>query len=1035
MDRASISLAFDKSLAPALDPANDELEYLLCAGLFGNAMPRHAPWETYGAACKAQAQRIVARKDAAPIVGYFLGSRVRTAVTAVTALFLDFDEVGAGGGPAGVVDSLRAALDSLDAAYSLSESCSSAPGAERWHLVLPLAEHVAFHSDTAAHGARWARWSLEYVAVADAVCALAGIQAREWDPMCKNANRIRYVGSRLSEDAAARQVHHRSGRRLRWDALVAELSAGGALRANATAPGNAQAPSAGAASPTSWSAPKSGAWPSERAFSRADYEESHERCLLYLSSPRCPVSVSGQRGDEVAYQVAIKVLRGFPLCGPARLAAMESGDKAPVDAADAMHEAYELLRRVWNPRCLGEDGETQFQWDTDRLAYKVEQAAEAERLPGPDYWIFDEPAPRAKWAKRQAASVEDAATKAPAVQVVGHDEGGNGRSADANVCASAISYDWFEGPSTEDAVADKLAAEQARYLAEGTAMAGPEAFRNLGDVGLPANPDAATRLAAKVVPPVEIEVTIDWNGMADKALIALRNHPIVYTWEGKLSVRQKNHDPSRAPVLYPIKRGNLMDILSNPKYAKWYTKDFNKGGEEIGETPTKPDKDAIRVLHERPYLEGVRRVKAIVSTPVLIQEKLTKEHRILQRPGHDAETDMLYNPPPGPGLDPVSERPSRDDCRAALGALFDVVRDFPFEEPRKAFGVWLAAVLTRFCRYAFDGNIPLFAVSATMASSGKGKLRDAAAIITDGVQSSVTGFDAGNEGETERKIGMEILNGERHVCIDNIPEGVKLASPTLEAMLTSTNFSTRKVGTSEKIKSSLTETIPWATGNNMELGGDLWRRTVVIHIADRTGCPDARRTSKPELESWCHKERRRLVHAALTLVSGYVAAGMPKPDLPPMASFEGWGLVRQIVVWCGLPDPILSRGEVTDDDDVAVRANLFAALRTAMGDDKWTVKALGQELESDAGRKKHAKLAAILKEAHVKIGDAVGTYLHAKHQNKSVKMPNGEVWTLNYKRSANARAWWISVDVPSRDGDESAEKTAKKGQKRAVSGN
>ena len=89
-----------------------------------------------------------------------------------------------------------------------------------------------------------------------------------------------------------------------------------------------------------------GSWPGPRLFTPSDYREASERLLMYLE--RCPVSVSGSGGDETLFQVAVKVLRGFPMCSMARLRTLDR--PAPVDALDAQREAVALLAAVRDQR-------------------------------------------------------------------------------------------------------------------------------------------------------------------------------------------------------------------------------------------------------------------------------------------------------------------------------------------------------------------------------------------------------------------------------------------------------------------------------------------------------------------------------------------------------------------------------------------------------------------------------------------------------------------------------------------------------------
>lgn len=144
------------------------------------------------------------------------GRRHRVDVQAMTAIFIDCDENHD-------FRPLINALGLLGIAYLWSESTSSARGARRWHIVLPLAERIVFPGDH--HHAAYAKWwaDIAYRAVADALFALGGMPPREWDDSCKSVPRIRYVGTRRDGYTQPRQVCSGPGRLLSLPALLQAL--------------------------------------------------------------------------------------------------------------------------------------------------------------------------------------------------------------------------------------------------------------------------------------------------------------------------------------------------------------------------------------------------------------------------------------------------------------------------------------------------------------------------------------------------------------------------------------------------------------------------------------------------------------------------------------------------------------------------------------------------------------------------------------------------------------------------------------------
>lgn len=214
MDRELI----ESCLSPPLPPEAIPLTYSLCDGVTGKPQLRRRTWREHGGAMARQGAQLVASKLDTPTLCYWTtsGGTGMAELTTITAMFFDLD---GGEDPA----ALLAALDDLQLAYLWSESCSSSSDRLKWHLVLPLSDALALPADPALHAQRVAHWSVQYAAVADWLCDLGGLPGREWDKSCKNANRVRFAGSRLSESAEPRKTICKGGRRLLWDALAAAL--------------------------------------------------------------------------------------------------------------------------------------------------------------------------------------------------------------------------------------------------------------------------------------------------------------------------------------------------------------------------------------------------------------------------------------------------------------------------------------------------------------------------------------------------------------------------------------------------------------------------------------------------------------------------------------------------------------------------------------------------------------------------------------------------------------------------------------------
>ena len=460
----------------------------------------------------------------------------------------------------------------------------------------------------------------------------------------------------------------------------------------------------------------------------------------------------------------------------------------------------------------------------------------------------------------------------------------------------------------------------------------PPAFPGAPAQGAPVSPPPR-QATAQQPQKVEIEITTDLLRMRSLAINALGNHPAFYKVGGVLfdlveeSGEDRNGNPRR-PWLRKTVAPHLTAELCG--VSQWYTVRFGRKGPE--QTETTPDRQTVATVLAAGAYPAIRELNGIITTPVFRRDP---DFSLVQTPGYDHSLGVLYRPVGN--IPRVSTNPSRTQLAEAKKRLLWLIKDFPFRvgEREQCWSVWLAAIFTRFLRFTFTGNIPMFLVSAGAAGSGKGKLIDAAAIISDGAEAWKR-TKAGDDAELERAIGAAIREEVPVAVLDNIPRGVILESATLENYLTTPIFTTREIGTSKNIKGvkgGWNDTLWWANGNGLQTGGDMSRRVLRIDIEDKTGRPESRRPEVSNLERYCHANRAELLSHALTLLSGFFAARKNgfSITLPPFASFEGWSLVREAVVWCGLPDPYLARGKADDDIDTANFIYLVDHLRRMIG--------------------------------------------------------------------------------------------------------
>lgn len=109
----------------------------------------------------------------------------------------------------------------------------------------------------------------------------------------------------------------------------------------------------------------------------------------------------------------------------------------------------------------------------------------------------------------------------------------------------------------------------------------------------------------------------------------------------------------------------------------------------------------------------------------------------------------------------------------------------------------------------------------------------------------------------------------------------------------------------------------FATGNNLHLGGDLARRTLLCRIQPDDLKPEDRSDFKyRDLLGHVHDHRMLLVAQIMTIFRAWYVAGKPGTRDHQWGSFEGWAsVVPPLLVWLGQPDPLNRRASNEDDQD------------------------------------------------------------------------------------------------------------------------
>jgi putative DNA primase/helicase len=293
----------------------------------------------------------------------------------------------------------------------------------------------------------------------------------------------------------------------------------------------------------------------------------------------------------------------------------------------------------------------------------------------------------------------------------------------------------------------------------------------------------------------------------------------------------------------------------------------------------------------------------VIETPTL-----RPDGTVLAQPGYDPATGlMLFDPPPMPS---IPERPTRGDAETALATLDGLLDEFPFVDATSR-SVALSALITPVVRAAME-FAPLHEVVAPEAGTGKSFLINLAAAIATGRLCPVLGAAATNQGdqldkaELDKKLTGALLAGQALIFIDNV--NGSFGSSLLCQMLTQGRVQVRIFGDNSRNPEVRNTATVFTNGNNMEVEGDLIRRTVRCALDAQMENPWTRKFKSDPFKTIVNG-RGRFVAATLTLVRAHLTAGGPGAErLSPFLGFDDWSrLVRGALVWLGRADPVASQ--------------------------------------------------------------------------------------------------------------------------------
>jgi hypothetical protein len=347
------------------------------------------------------------------------------------------------------------------------------------------------------------------------------------------------------------------------------------------------------------------------------------------------------------------------------------------------------------------------------------------------------------------------------------------------------------------------------------------------------------------------------------------------------------------------------------------------------------------------FLERIGEWNLRVLNGIANAPTLRSDGSILDEPGYDPQTGILFDP-----LDvvfpPIPRQPTQAEAHTALADLKALIGEFPFapddpadtrlDAPSASRSVALSGILTTTIRRSIP-HAPLHAFTAPAMGTGKSKLVDLAAMVAIGHEAPVLA-QGKTEEEMEKRLGAALLAGDTLVSFDNCEQ--PLGGELLCQALTQPRLKIRILGKSENAFVLPINAAFFATGNNLEIVGDMTRRALVASLDARVERPETRTFKNPDPIQVVRDHRAKYVVAALTILRAYHVAGRPKMPNTPLGSFEVWSRwVRDALIWLGEPDPCKTMERIRiEDPRLQELAAVLGYWKIAIGERPVTVKEL-----------------------------------------------------------------------------------------------
>lgn len=363
-----------------------------------------------------------------------------------------------------------------------------------------------------------------------------------------------------------------------------------------------------------------------------------------------------------------------------------------------------------------------------------------------------------------------------------------------------------------------------------------------------------------------------------------------------------------------------------------YTYGYNAKGQKQTKLPTESLCKAVLSVTEWPDLHDL-----VEITPMPF---VREDGTVCQRRGYDEVTGVWLNV--DEGFPEVPESPSTQQIAAAKELLLDkLLRDFPFVGPADRSN-YVGLLFTPALKYVAGTVTPFGVITAAAAGSGKSLLAE---IISRTYGSNGAAVTLSRQDEELRKLITSKLMSDPHavVTFDNIGKNHRVDSPILAQLMTEPVWTDRILGGNDTI-SRINDKLWLGTGNNIQLGGEMASRSVLVRIDPKMERPDKRDTEKfvlGNLQTWMADDVNRIqvMHALLVLIRAWAAAGMPQGKID-MRTFSPWSRkIGGLLDFHGITGFLTNLEEVDEADEESYEWAQFLAAWHTRHTDEWMTTA------------------------------------------------------------------------------------------------